>query len=260
MAKQTILITGATSGLGAELARQYANPQSMLILTGRNSERLEQIKIEIKAKGATVIAKTIDVTDRDAMACWLKALAADTLPDLIYANAGIADGVCGRAYEPESVSRAQFKTNFFGVLNTIYPLLPFFEARGYGQIVIISSLAGYGPLAATPGYSGSKAAVRVWGESMRFALGRLGIDLTMVCPGFIETPMTRNNPFPMPFLVDLPRATQIIRHGVTTRRRRLAFPWPLAFLTWLLHALHPAWSEPLLKRTLPPLKPSEQPE
>ena len=254
MSKKTILITGASSGIGAELARQYANANTRLILTGRSLERLEQVKADAKAKGAEVILKAIDVADRDAMADWLSAQDADTPIDLAYANAGIADGVRRRAYEPEDISRALFDTNLYGVMNTIYPLLPGMQARGQGQIAIVSSLAGYGAVASTPGYSGSKAAVRVWGESMRFGLARLGIGLTVVCPGFIKTPMTDGNRFPMPFILDLPRATQVIRRGVAANRRRVAFPWPLALLTWFLHALHPAWSEQLLKRTLPPMK------
>ena len=254
MSKKTILITGASSGIGAELARQHADADTRLILTGRSLDRLRHIQDDAEAKGAEVLLKAIDVADRDAMAAWLMAQDAETPIDLIYANAGIADGVRRRAYEPEEISRALFDTNLYGVMNTIYPLLPGMKARGQGQIAIISSLAGYGAIGSTPGYSGSKAAVRVWGESMRFGLARLGIGLTVVCPGFIKTPMTADNGFPMPFILDLPKATQVIRNGVAANRRRVAFPWPLAMLTWFLHTLHPAWSEPLLKRTLPAMR------
>ena len=103
---KTILITGASSGIGAELARQHAGPQVHLILTGRSLERLTAIQAETQEKGAIVTTKAIDVADRDAMADWLTLLDADTPIDLVYANAGIADGVRRRAYEPEAVSRA----------------------------------------------------------------------------------------------------------------------------------------------------------
>ncbi len=251
MSKQTILITGASSGIGAELARQHANKDAHLIITGRSAERLAKVADAAAALGAQVTAKTIDVADRMAMATWLAEIDKENPIDLVYANAGIADGVRRRAYEPEEVSRALFDINLYGVMNTIYPLLPCMQSRGRGQIAIISSLAGYGAVASTPGYSGSKAAVRIWGESMRFGVERLGIGMTVVCPGFIKTPMTNGNRFPMPFLLNLHQAVRVIRKGVAANRRRVAFPWPLACLTWFLHALHPAWSESLLRRTLP---------
>ena len=253
---KTILITGASSGIGAELARQHAQDGVHLVLTGRSIERLDAVATAARAKGATVTLKAIDVVDRDAMAAWLSALDAEHPVDLVYANAGIGDGVGRRAYEPEAVSRALFDTNLYGVMNTIYPLLPGMEARKCGQISIISSLAGYGPMATTPGYSGSKAAVRVWGEAMRFELARIGIGLTVVCPGFIRTPMTDGNRFPMPFMMNLDQATRVIIRGTRRNLRRVAFPWPLAFIAWMLHAIHPSWSGPLLRKTLPSIKKS----
>ena len=252
--EKTILITGASSGIGAELARQHAKSGVHLVLTGRHAERLETVAKAAKTKGATVTSKIIDVTDHSAMAAWLTALDATHPVDLVYANAGMADGVRARAYEPEAVSRALFDINLYGVMNTIYPLLPGMQARKRGQIAILSSLAGYGPIASTPGYAGSKAAIRIWGESMRFGLARLGIGLTMVCPGFIKTPLTHSNPFPMPCLMDVQQATQLIIRGTRRNLRRVAFPWPLALLVWVLHALHPAWSAPLLKRALPKIR------
>ncbi len=258
MSTYTILITGASSGIGAELARQHAAPSVHLILTGRNLDRLHPVADEARAAGARVTLHAIDVTDRAAMAAWLSAQDAQSPIDLVYANAGIADGLRRSAYEPETVSRALFETNLYGVLNTVYPLLPSMQARGGGQIALISSLAGYGPLASTPGYAASKAAVRVWGESMRFGLARLGIGLTVVCPGFIKTPMTDGNPFPMPFLLDLPQAATRIRLGVAANRRRVVFPWPLAALAWFFHLLPPAWTSPTLARALPKMSDAAQ--
>ena len=251
---KTILITGASSGIGAELARQHAAPDVHLILSGRSVERLAEVKVQAEALGAHVTQKAIDVTDRDAMATWLTALDAAHPIDLVYANAGYGDGVRRLPYEPEEVIRGQMDANFFGVMNTIYPLLPGMTARGRGQISVISSLAGYGPMPSTAGYSASKAAVRVWGDAMRMQLARVGVGLTVVCPGFIRTPMTKENPFPMPFLMNLDRATRIIIRGTRRNLRRVAFPWPLAFIAWTLHAIHPSWSERLLRRTLPKVR------
>ena len=258
MTKQTILITGATSGIGSELAHQYAGPNTHLILVGRSASRLQKISSHIISMGGTVTLKAIDVREQVAMAAWLKEQDQKNPIDIVYANAGIADGVRHRVYEPEIVSRAIFDTNLYGVLNTVYPLLPGMQARRRGQIAIISSLAGYGPVGSTPSYSGSKAAVRVWGESMRIGLARLGIGFTVICPGFIRSPMTANNTFPMPFLVELPRAVKHIRAGVAANRRHIAFPWPLALLVWIFHFMPLCLTGAIQAKTLPKISDAER--
>ena len=120
-------------------------------------------------------------------------------------------------------------------------------ARGRGQIAIISSLAGYRGLPGAPAYSGSKTAVRAWGEGLRGDLLPQGVKVNVVMPGFIKTPMTDANRFSMPFLMSAEKAASIIQRGLAADRARIAFPLPTVFVAWLMGALSPAIVDPLLR-------------
>lgn len=201
------------------------------------------------------------------MAAWIAAAAdgdgesgetAHRRLDLVIANAAISGGTGGDGLRPESgeQTRRIFAANLDGVLNTVLPAIavmrnqpPLPGSRGIrGQIAIVSSLAGFRGFPGAPAYSASKAAVKAWGEGLRPALARDGIAVSVVCPGFVRTPMTAGNPFPMPFLMEPKRAAAIIRRGLAGNRARIAFPWPLAVVAWLTAALSPAWLDPLLAR------------
>lgn len=244
-----VLITGASSGIGTALALAYARPGALLSLAGRDEARLNEVAAAAQSRGAEVNATVLDVRDRDAMAAW--AIAADQRRpiDLVIANAGISGGTHGG---PESAdqTRAVFAVNLDGVLNTVLPLIPRMTARKAGQIALISSLAGHRGFPGAPAYCGSKAAVKVWGESLRGELSAHGVKVNVVMPGFIKSPMTDVNDFPMPFLMSAERAAEIIRHGLEKDRARIAFPWPMAMLAWFVATLSPAILDPLL-RTLP---------
>ncbi|GAB4193564.1 MAG: SDR family NAD(P)-dependent oxidoreductase [Thalassobaculales bacterium] len=244
---KTIVVTGATSGIGRALALHWARPGVNLLLAGRDGGRLVAVGQACREKGASVAGACLDVTDAEATAEWLLRVDDDWPVDLVVANAGISAGTAGGAEEAGQV-RALFATNVDGVLNTVLPLLPRMRARGHGQVALMASLAGYRGIPGAPAYCASKAAVKVWGEGLRGQLRADGIGVTVVCPGYVRTAMTAANDFPMPFLMDAGRAAAIIAAGIEANRARVAFPWPMAAAVWLLQALPPAWTDRLLAR------------
>jgi short-subunit dehydrogenase len=244
---RAILITGASSGIGEALAREYAEPGRFLALSGRNEERLMAVADSCRSFGADADAQTVDVADRDATAKWIKGIDADHPLDLVIANAGISAGTGGRG-ESESQARDIFAVNLAGVLNTVWPALGPMRERDHGQIAIISSIAAFRGIPGTPAYSASKAAVKAYGEALRGWLKADGIRVSVVCPGFVRTRMTDKNPYPMPFIMNAAKAARIIRRGLERNKARIAFPWPMYFMAWLLGALPPGWTDPVLSR------------
>lgn len=236
---RSILITGATSGIGAALARDYAEPGMRLVLSGRDEGRLAAVAAEVRAAGAQVETAIVDVTDAQATARWVEA-ADDAAPlDLAIANAGISGGTSGGG---ESVDQANaiFDTNIGGVVNTLHPASERMVSRGRGQIALVSSLAGFRGLPGAPAYSASKAAARAWGDAMRPRMKRHGVTVSVVCPGFIRTPMTDVNQFPMPMLMEVDRAAGLIRRRLARGHAMIAFPLPMYLLVRLMAALpHP---------------------
>jgi NADP-dependent 3-hydroxy acid dehydrogenase YdfG len=242
-----ILITGASSGIGSALARLYAAPGVYLALGGRDSGRLNAVVEACRAAGAEAEGTVVDVTDQAAMATWIAAADTRHPLDLVIANAGISAGTGGGGKTAEQARRI-FETNVDGVAHTVWPALEQMTPRGAGQIALMSSLAGFRGFPGAPAYCASKAAVRVWGEALRGALASSGVGVTVICPGYVRSPMTAINDFPMPFLMDAARAAAIIRRGLARNKARLMFPWPLAAITWLLWVLPPGWVDPLLRR------------
>ena len=242
-----VLITGASSGIGTALSLAYARPGALLSLAGRDEARLNEVVAAARVRGAEIDAAVLDVRDRDAMAAWVTAADQRQPVDLVIANAGISGGTHGGPESAEQ-TRAVFAVNLDGVLNTVLPLIPRMTARGAGQIALISSLAGHRGFPGAPAYCGSKAAVKVWGESLRGELTTHGVKVNVVMPGFIKTHMTDVNDFPMPFLMSAERAAEIIRRGLEKDRARIAFPWPTAMMAWFVAALSPAILDPLLRK------------
>jgi short-subunit dehydrogenase len=233
---RSILLTGAGSGLGAALARRYAAPGVRLALIGRNEQRLAEVEADCVARGATVERASIDVTERAALAAWIGA-ADEALPfDLVIANAGISGGTSGLG-EINDQSRLIFAINVDGVLNTIDPILPRMRRRGSGTVALMSSLASFRGLPGAPAYGASKAAVRVLGEALRGDYGPSGVTVSVICPGFVVTPMTARNRFRMPFLMNAERAAEIMVRGLASGKGRIAFPWPMYALVRLIAAL-----------------------
>ncbi len=263
----SILITGASSGIGGALALAYAAPGVVLALGGRNQSRLEAVATACRERGATVETGQIDVTDADAMAAWIAKADARARLDLVIANAGISGGTFFAHGGADSgtdsgtdQTRHIFAVNVDGVINTVFPAIQLLRARAEarpatgakraicGQIAIMSSLAGYRGMPRAAAYSASKAAVKVLGEGLRGALWNDGIEVSVICPGFVKTPMTDANRFPMPFIIGAERAAAIIKRGLDKGKARIAFPFPGNVLTWLAAALPPGVADPWLRR------------
>ncbi|MEK6747344.1 MAG: SDR family NAD(P)-dependent oxidoreductase [Pseudomonadota bacterium] len=250
---KNILITGASSGLGAALALGYAKAGRVLYLQGRNSDKLDEIAGKCRNLGADVYTQVGDVTDASAMQNWIENSDMQTPLDLVIANAGISAGMGKNGENSEQVRRI-FATNIDGVINTVQPVIPLMLKRGKGQIAIMSSLAGIRALPSSPAYSASKACVRYYGESLRGALAFSGVSVSVICPGYITTPMTAVNNFPMPFIMSAEKAAQRIIMGLEKKRGRIAFPLRLYLPLWLISCLSPRITDPVFSRL--PAKPS----
>lgn len=246
----SILITGASSGIGRALALGYAAPGIALSLCGRNEARLGEVCAACSSAGAEVDGQVLDVTDREAMRRWIEQRDAGRALELVIANAGISGGTAGGGGESEDQTRRIFAVNLDGVMNTVLPAAALMRARRRGQIAVMSSLAAFRPLPGAPAYGASKAAVKGWGEAMRGVLGPSGVEVSVICPGFVESRMTAENTFPMPMRMTAKKSAAIIRRGLAAGRARIAFPLPVYAVAWLLAALPAGISERLV-RTLP---------
>lgn len=244
---RSILISGASSGIGRALALAYAAPGVSLALGGRDAGRLEAAAVDCRARGAQVLTRCVDVTDREATRAWVEEAEAGSPLDLVIANAGISAGTGGGGETAEQVRRI-FAVNVDGVVNTVVPALPAMRARRRGQVAVISSLAGFVGFPGAPAYCASKAAVRLWGEGLRGWLAADGVAVSVVCPGFVESPMTAVNTFRMPFLMPAAAAAERIRRGLAANRPRIAFPWPTYAAVRLLAALPPGLLEAVTRR------------
>jgi len=231
MSRTSVLITGASSGIGRALALACAAPGAVLHLGGRDAGRLDAVAAACRARGATATPRGIDVRDAAAMAAWI---AGAGRLDLVIANAGIGAGIEDGAPEPAAQVRAIFAANLDGALNTALPALDLMRRQPAGadgvrgRIATVASIAAFVPAPGAPSYCASKAALDAWTVATAPAAWAHGVRLTSVCPGYIRTPMTEKNRFPMPGLMDADRAARIILRAVAAGRVRVAFPWWVA--------------------------------
>lgn len=225
---KSVLITGASSGIGRGLALELANRGARLGLLARRRELLEEIVSEIVRDGGKAVPLVANVQDAPAVR-----LATEKFQDefgaidVLIANAGVGVSNDAAALDAEEVAKV-IGVNVIGVANCVAAAVPEMVARGKGQLVAISSLAAYRGLPKSAAYCGSKAAVSAFFESLRLDLQATGIRVTIIHPGFIKTPLTAGRQAQMPFLMELDDAVQKIVWAIERRRKSYAFPWQLA--------------------------------
>lgn len=246
----SVAITGASSGIGAAMALECARPGATLHLAGRDAARLAAVAAACRDRGAEARETRLDVRDAAACASWI---AGAGRLDLVVANAGVSAGTGGEREPPEQVLRI-FEVNVTGALNTALPALAAMAAQEVGpdgvrgRVAVVASLAAFVAVPGAPSYCASKAAVQRWAEAMDATERARGVRLHAICPGYVRTPMTARNAFPMPFLMEAEEAARRALRGVARGRVRVAFPWPTYAASLALGALPPAWRAALFAR------------
>ncbi len=224
-----IFLTGASSGIGNALAIELAKRGAILGLLARRKEELEKLRAECEKLGAIARIFPADVADKESLF-----QAAETLRnefgkiDILIANAGIGGGAVHASKLDADVFKKVIDVNLIGTANSVAAVLPDMFAKKNGQLVAISSLAAYGGLPKSASYNASKAGMSAMFESLRLDLLNSGVDVTIVHPGFIKTPLTSGREANMPFLMELDDAVQTIIRGIEKRKKNVAFPFPLA--------------------------------
>jgi short-subunit dehydrogenase len=244
----TVLITGASSGIGAALARCYAEPQRTLILHGRDGARLGDVARDCEARGAKVVLTSFDLRDGEATVAALRDLSREHVIDLGIVNAGVSSSI-GSGDEAESWQRARavLAVNLDGAIATVAALLPDMRRRRTGQIALVSSLAAYVGMPVTPVYCASKAALKAYGEALRGWLAPQGVAVNVVLPGFVRTAMSDRFTAAKPWMMSPEEAARRIRRGLERNHARIAFPRPLAWGMWALSVLPMGMSQRILR-------------
>lgn len=222
---RTILITGASSGIGRALATSYAQRGTTLILIGRDAQRLAESAAECRALGATVEAAAIDVRNIETLRAFILSMDDRHSIDLVIANAGVSAVLSqGEIIESPETTTSIFEINVFGVVNVVQAIAPRMCARGKGQIALMGSMAALRGLPYAPAYCATKSAVHLYAESLRPSLGKHGVSVALIIPGFVHTPFNARLSSPKPLAFSAGRAAAIIRRGLQEGKREIVFP------------------------------------
>ena len=235
--QKVVLITGASSGIGRALALELGRRGARLGLTARREEELLRVAEEVGRAGGEALALPADVRNAEAM----KEAAARVREkwgrvDVLVANAGMSTTTAGTRLDAGEAGDV-ISINVLGVVNSVAAVLPDMLERKSGHLVAISSLASYRGMPKSGAYSASKAAVSTFFESLRVDLSRSGVDVTVIHPGFIRTPLTEGRKKKLPFLLEVDDAACRIVRAVERRARTYAFPWQLASLVRVIKHL-----------------------
>lgn len=244
-----VAITGATSGLGWELAKLYAGKGHSLLLSGRDEGRLREIQQICTRLGAHVETKAIDTTDFPAMEAWLAKAYSEKPIDLFVANAGMggAEVLVSAGAEDAGLARKILEVNTTATINALATLVPFMMERRRGHIVVVGSISAKIGLPQSPVYCASKAALTVYADSVRRALKPHNVQVTTVLPGFIDTPMSRSLKMARPWCWPVEKAARRIARDVEKGAAKSVFPWQLRFLIGIENLLPAAVSDRILQ-------------
>jgi len=236
-----VFLTGASSGIGEALAVALARKGAVLGLVARRDELLNDLKAKCEAAGGVARVFACDVVDPDALHKAADAFRAEFGHiDIMIANAGIGgNDEATRSYEPAAVKKL-IDINLLGAVNSIHAVVPQMIERGSGHLVAVSSLAGFRGLPKSAAYSASKAGMTTFFESVRLDLADRGIDVTIIQPGFIKTPLTAGRKNKLPFVMELDDAIPLFIKAIERKKRFAAFPWQLATFVRLGKYM-PAW-------------------
>ena len=233
-----IVITGASAGIGEALARHYAAADTVIGLMARRQEPMQALASSLPGRFEIY---ALDVADGAAMERAAREFCSrHGAPDLVIANAGVSIGTHGD--EPADVEKLRrvLEINVVGLAATLAAFAPAMRAERRGILCGISSVAGFRGLPGAGAYSASKAAAIAWLEALRVELVGSGVSVVTMCPGYIDTPMTRVNRYRMPFLLTADEAARRIARAIAARRRLAVIPWQMALASVLLR-LAPPW-------------------
>jgi hypothetical protein len=250
-----VFITGASSGIGAALARHYAAQGATLGLAARRAAQLQTLAATLSAQ---VSIYQLDVTDSAALTAAAQEFTLrHGVPDIVIANAGISAGTRADLAADIGVLSDIMRTNVVGLAATLQPFVAPMRERGSGVLVGIASLAGFRGLPGAGAYSASKSAAIAWLEALRIELHGSGVNVVTICPGFIATPMTAVNRNPMPFLLEAPEAARRIARAIGAKKRLAIIPWQMRLVFFFLRRM-PNWLyDRLFARA--PRKPRDRP-
>ncbi len=236
-----VFITGASSGIGLAMAREFAARGATLGLVARDLTKLERAAATLALDPKRLHLYSADVTDREAMREVGKAFEAATGgADIVIANAGISHGVKTEYFEDLEVLERIYRTNVFAMAYTFHPFIAPMKKRGAGQLVGIGSVAGIRGLPGSEAYCASKSAVITYCESLRVELKKAGVLVQTICPGFVRTELTAQNPYKMPFLQSPEEFAREAVPAILSRTTYRVIPWQMGVLAKILRLL-PNW-------------------
>ncbi|MEW6165737.1 MAG: SDR family oxidoreductase [Pseudomonadota bacterium] len=231
-------MTGASSGIGMALARHYARQGAVLGLAARRAEKLRALAAELPVP---CHCYPLDVADAAALAAaGADFIARAGVPDIVIANAGVSVGTLTEEADDLPAFRRVFDTNVLGMVHTFQPFVAAMRAMRRGRLVGVASVAGIRGLPGAGAYSASKAAAIAYLESLRVELRGSGVRVVTLAPGYIATPMTEKNPYPMPFLMPVDAAARSMARHIGRGAGFAVMPWPMGVVARLLRILpHP---------------------